>query len=86
MTDPGERRTPTGWLSVPNPLGLLDRTAKFVLTATHGSRTLLPTSDLAGEPGDTQVCGVEDTAGGAEWWGDPGDRHGARQQQRRQAA
>ncbi|KAJ2781569.1 F-box protein: endocytic membrane traffic, recycling ReCYcling 1 [Coemansia javaensis] len=58
MAAPGGR----GWLSVPNPRGLLDRTAALVLNATHGSRTLLPTSDVGAEAGDTQVGGIEDAA------------------------
>ncbi|KAJ2710106.1 F-box protein: endocytic membrane traffic, recycling ReCYcling 1, partial [Coemansia spiralis] len=79
MADPGERRAPAAWLSVPSPRGLLDRTAKFMLAAAYGSRTLLPTSDLATEHGDTQVGGLEDAAG--EWWDGSGDRRGAGQHQ-----
>ncbi|KAJ1729369.1 F-box protein: endocytic membrane traffic, recycling ReCYcling 1 [Coemansia biformis] len=86
MANPGGYRPSATWLSVPNPRGLLDRTAKFVLNATHGSRTLLPTSDLAAAPGDTQVGGLEDAAAAAAWWDDRDGLMGRRPGRRRAAA
>ncbi|PIA15712.1 hypothetical protein COEREDRAFT_9180 [Coemansia reversa NRRL 1564] len=49
------------WLAVSGARTLLDKTTKFVLTAAHGSRSLIPTTETLGADSETATGVVADS-------------------------
>ncbi|KAJ2611593.1 F-box protein: endocytic membrane traffic, recycling ReCYcling 1 [Coemansia sp. RSA 1365] len=62
-SDEETNRTTFGrnWLAVSGARTLLDKTTKFVLTAAHGSRSLIPTTETLGTESETTTGVVEDS-------------------------